>query len=594
VKGKTMTKLTRRRESIVGLVVLFVLLLISLVACTDPPPSQVKPEVTLTLSKSELPDGGGEVILTARVTKGTATSVTFKGDKGAAILPVESSDAAGNFVTTVTVTTTTKFTAQATGSAGVGNVSEVKTVTVAPPDPAQNPVAPPTTTAIKGFANITLTSGKPSASGLSVVAATIPSVTGAIVGQVKAETVKSTRGLDVVIEAGDGVLSFRYPASAAGKDSFQYTVSRTNREVKGKIDIDIQALPSDVEVIDGTEGIDTINGTNKTKILLAKDVTCTAINTCVTLKSGQTLAGTLSVNGVTITNSVKPKIIANMPLTRKSGTAVCKFDADDNPIPAPPGEYEPYPNCTETRVIRLADDVTVEGIEITSSSSDESSSYFIALFADADGDSRNEVLDGLITIKDVTITRSNGKPIYIKYELDGSDPVIADYDMVIEGLTLKDANDTLVISNPSTLTFRNSTIELLQPKGNNAGPQPFGDNAGVQIANFISGDITLDNVDVFMESTRYRIDFGTPGTNAVPFEIWNARSGTTTTLTVKNSDITFGDIVSADVAAFKVQGNSGTVAINESASINNTSKEGSSNAKGINRIGNVSGTIQFK
>lgn len=592
-----MTKLTRRRESIVGLAVIFVVLIVSLVACADPPllPEQIKPEVTLTVDKPDLPDGGGEVILTAKITKGKATSVTFKADKGAAIAPVDKADAAGNFVASVTVTATTKFSAQATGPAGTGVASEIKTVTVAPPDPNNSPVAPASSVAIKGFANMLLTTGQPS--GLSVVVPTIPGVTGAIVGQVKSETVKSVRGLDVVIEGGDGSLSFKYPASAVGKDSFQYTVTKTNREAKGKIDIDIQALPSDVEVIDGSDTVNTINGSSKGTILLAKDVTCTRNDTCIFLKSGQTLVGSLTINGVTVSNSAKPKIIANMPGTRKSGTAFCgtidKLLQQDPEAFTSGREYDPRPNCTETRVIELADNVTIEDIEITSTSTDESSTYFTAMFAKADGDSRGEVLDGQITIKNVTITRSNGKPIYVQYKLDGSAPVYADYEMDIEGLTLKDANDTLVIGNPTSLTFKNSSIELLQPKGNNAGPQPFGDNVGVQVASFISGDVTIDNVDVFMESTRYRIDFEPAGTNAVPFEIWNARSGTMTSLTVKNTDVTFGDIVSADVAAFKVQGNSGTVVINQSASVNNTSKEGSSKAKGINPVGNVSGTIQF-
>jgi hypothetical protein len=215
------------------------------------------------------------------------------------------------------------------------------------------------------------------------------------------------------------------------------------------------------------------------------------------------------------------------------------------------------------------------------------------MVAKADGNNSSETLDGTIVIRDVTITRSNGKPIYVQYQLNGSPSVYADYEMEITGLVLKDANDTLVLGNPKRLLFRDSSIELVQPEGNNAGPQPFGDNVGVQIANYISGDITIDNVDVFMESTLYRIDFRPEGRSAVPFEIISFRTGADVSLTVKNSDVVFGNILASDVAAFKVKGQTGSVTIDGAASVNNTAKEGSSNAPGINRIGNVSGTIRF-
>ena len=96
-----------------------------------------------------------------------------------------------------------------------------------------------------------------------------------------------------------------------------------------------------------------------------------------------------------------------------------------------------------------------------------------------------------------------------------------------------------------------------------------------------------------MESTLYRIDFRPEERSAVPFEIVNFRSGAEVSLIVKNTDVVFGDILASDVAAFKVKGETGTVTIDGAASVNNTAKEGSSNAPGINRIGNVSGTIRF-
>jgi hypothetical protein len=572
--------------------VLVAALVVLLTACSR----DALPKVELSADKVLLPEGGDTVVLRLEVTEGTVTSVVFKKQDGTESVTVTTPSAPGVFENERTVTITTTFLAEATGPKG--KVSKTIEVEVAPPNPANDPVAPDSSGALKGFANMAITTGAPS--GLSVIVASIPGVTGAIVGQVKAETVKSKRGVDVTVSAGDGVLSFSYPATSKGLDSFEYTVTRAGREAKGKVAIEIQSVPSDVEVIEGSDTITTINSSSKSIILLAKDVTCTDDDTCINLDGGQTLAGTLNLDGLTITNSVKPKIIANMPGTRKSGTAFCGTVDDlleDNPDAFETGEeYDPRPNCTETRVIELADNVTVEGIEITSSSNDESSSYFTAMFAKADGDSQSEVLGGKIVIKNVTITRSNGKPIYVQYKLDGSSSVYADYEMEIEGLTLRDANDTLVLGNPKRLVFKDSSIELVQPEGNNAGPQPFGDNVGVQIANYISGDITLDNVDVFMESTRYRIDFMPQGSNAVPFEIVNFRSGAVVSLTVKNTDVVFGDILSSDVAAFKVKGETGTVTINGGASLNNTVKEGSSNVPSnnrINRIGNVSGTIGF-
>ena len=424
-----------------ALIFLFAVLTVSLVACGNPAPvEEVVPAIALTVDKTNLPDGGGEVMLTAKVTNnGKVTSVTFKGNEGVAISSVTRANARGEFVTTVNVTQTTTFTAEAKGPAGVGKTTESRKVIVALAEPQKNPKAPSSSSAVRGFANMVLTTGNPL--GLSVVASEIPGVTGRIDGKVKAETVKSANGVDVVIKAGKGVLSFSYLANAMGEDSFEYTVIKMGREAKGKIELDIGSLPRNVEVIDGNDTLATINASSKPIILLAKDITCTRTDICITLDSGQTLTGTLTLDGVTITNAVKPKIIANMPGTRKSGTAFCGTVTDllrFDPTAFEEGrEYDPRPNCTETRVIQLADDVTIEGIEITSSSTDESSTYFTAMFAKADGNNHSETVDGRIVIRDVTITRSNGKPIYVQYQLDGSPSVYANYEMEITGLVLK-------------------------------------------------------------------------------------------------------------------------------------------------------------
>jgi hypothetical protein len=597
-----MIKLIKRVSNrAVSPVLLITLLMVTLVACGNPDPNTIVPAITLTVDKVDLPDGGGNVMLTAKVTnRGAVTSVIFKATKGAEIAPVTEPNEKGDYVTTVRVAETTTFTAEATGPAGTGkSPAEGTTVAVAPVDPINNPKAPPSSAAVKGFTKMTLTTGAPS--GLSVIVSEIPGVTGAIDGQVVAETVTSKEGRSVVIEAGDGVLSFTYPASPSViKDSFEYTVTKTGRTAKGKIDIDIQNVPSSVEVIEGNDGVNDINNTGDPLILLTKDVRCTSAtgrsDSCIQINAGQTLAGAAVIDGVVVKNSVKPKIIANLPNTRKSGTASCGTVDDfieDNGGVFPPDEYNPRDKneCIETKVILLADNSAVEGIEITSDSTDEATSYFVALYARGDRpvESTDNVLDGDIFIKDVTINRSNGKPIYIQYTFPNiSDPtptlpVYGNYNLTIDGLDLNDANDTLVIGNPKKLVFKNSDIELLQPSGNNAGPQEFGDNSGVQIANYNDGgDITIDDVDVYMESPAYRIDFGAVGNNCTSIEIYNDNffvrdsSGDPTTLTtevtVKNSDVTFGTS-NDDVRAFKVRSFGGIVNIG-SGSTNNKSVRG--------------------
>lgn len=579
-----MTKLHRRSLFLVA-----VSLLILLTACARQDPATIIPEISLNANKKDLPGGGEDVLLIVEVLNGAQVDkVSFKAEPALEIADVTAPNEKGEFVTRVRVKQTTKFTAEALGPAGMGASEPNGTlVTVAPLDP-DDPFAPDSSADVKGFAGMTLTMAAPV--GLSVVAPDIPGVTGEISGQVKAETVKSGKGLDVEIEAGDGVLRFSYPATTRGRDSFEYTVLKGDKEDKGKIFVDIQdvaAVASDVEVIDGSDDADDINGSSKPYVLLTKDVNCT-VDRCIRLDEGQTLAGAMTIAGLRVTNSVKPKILASIPNTRKSGTATCLKDENGNTVPgAPPGDFDPYPNCVETNVIVLNDNTTVEHVEITSPDSvtDEANTYFVALFARGDSTSGENVLDGDIKIKDVTINRSNGKPIYIKYTFpsansSGATPVYGNYNLEIDGLDLNDANDTLVIGNPQKLVFKNSTIDLTQPVGisGGSGPQPFGDNSGVQIVNYNDGgDITLDNVDVFMESPKYRIDFEAPGDNCTPIEIYNHNayvSSVTTKVLVKNSDITYGtSSLGGNQASFKIQSIGGRVDIN-SASVNNKSVRG--------------------
>jgi hypothetical protein len=174
-------------------------------------------------------------------------------------------------------------------------------------------------------------------------------------------------------------------------------------------------------------------------------------------------------------------------------------------------------------------------------------------------------------------------------------PEYGNYNLEIDGLDLNDANDTLVVGNARNLIFKNSTIELLQPEGNNAGPQPFGDNSGVQIANYVSGNITLDNVAVFMESTKYRIDFMPEGNNGTPIEVFSDsgfNASVSSTLTIKNSEVTYGPngILASDVASFRAIADGATITINSAESTNNQSVRGLT--KTTRNGGSVIGQIQ--
>jgi hypothetical protein len=537
-----------------------------------------KPEFILSVDQPNLA-GGGNITLKVEITKGKVTSVTFKTDKGAAIPPVTTPNSEGDFVATVAVTETTKFTAEVKGPGGTTTTPTDKAVTVTV-TPGEMPKAPSSSTALKGFENMSLTVG--TATGLTVITETIPGVTGNIVGDVKAETKNTSKGKVTIQGVADG-LEFVYTpnAGATGADSFEYTVTNSGGTATGKIDITLAALSSAGFQL--ADSIDDINDTNKAIVFLTKDITCikpTSENTipCVTLDNNQSLIGlgSATVGGVTITNagSSKPKIIASFSGTRRSGTAVCKTDSNGDPIPAPPGEFEPQPNCVESRVIQLADNTTVEGLEITSNTTDESKGYFIAIFGETDRNSNQgiDTLSGNITIKNVTINRSNGKPIYMKF---GQGTNYGNYNLLIEGLDLNDANDTMVIGNPKTFVFRNSKVEMLQPVGisGGSGPQAFGDSAGILVQSYINSDVTLDDVDVFMQSTKYRIDFFPQNNNASHFEIASSQAGRTMNLTVKNCDLTYGPngILDAGSRSIEVTGNAGTV--NITGSTNNTSAQ---------------------
>ncbi|MGL4611615.1 MAG: hypothetical protein ACRCYY_18375 [Trueperaceae bacterium] len=170
------------------------------------------------------------------------------------------------------------------------------------------------------------------------------------------------------------------------------------------------------------------------------------------------------------------------------------------------------------------------------------------------------ILEGNIAIEHVTIREAQGKPIYFACRDFPCHQNITygHYDLTISGLEVESAFDTLVVSVPGKLTFQNSVIELKQPTINS---QAFGDNVGIDVADLLGALLTFDNVDVYMESPRKKLDNGPLDYSAVPFIISNERASTTTTLTVKNCHTTFGIPDSnwslATVKTFKLRAVSG-------------------------------------
>jgi Bacterial Ig domain len=516
-----MTELRRTTvpKAKIGLALLLAALTMLLTACPDPM-TELKPEIRLSADKSVI-TGSGAVTLMVEVLEGKVDSVTFTANKGPAIPPVTSPNSAGDFVQTVTVNETTTFTATATGPGGTTTTPAAEAVTVTVTPSTETPVAPPQT--FKTYKEVALLYGV-TPTGFS---ATSPVTVQGIKGDVAAATDQTTKeGGKVSIVAGKDVLAFNYrPAPGfVGSDDFEYTVSLNGKTETGTITVTVADLPVDIFKISTLEDLNSTEA-NQT-VLVTKEIPCST-NPCVRLLEGQTLTGKVTTQeGITLI-SPTARIVANIPDTRQPGTPSC------NP--------ELLPNCLETRVVELADNSSVKNLEISGTGS----RYFVAIFGTTydDGSTR---LEGDINVEDVIIKNSNGKPIYLKCQLPACDPNIqyGEYDLTINNVRIESAFDTVVIGSPGKLTFTNSFIEL---------KPPFGDNVGIDIVDTIGASLTLDNVDVFMETTDYILD-GNAGTGGKPFIITSNKPGATTTLTVKNCDITYGDSVNlSSVTTFKLQ-----------------------------------------
>jgi hypothetical protein len=524
------------------------------------PPSDVKPEIGLSVDQSTL-TSAGSVTLKADVIRGRVDSVTFRADKGPAIPPVTRPNKDGDFVATVNVSETTTFTADAQGPGGTTTTptSEAVTVTVTGETPTENPAAPSPAQAFKTYREVAYVSG---ITPTEFSASSAWKVDG-IKGNVQAETKATASGGTVTIAAGTDALAFTYKPRAGfvGSDSFEYTVNLGGNTIKGTVRAEVAELQSNIYKLSFLPNFnDTV--TNQT-VIVTKQLSCTT-SPCIRLREGQTLTGeVVTDDGVTLTSPLAD-ITANISGTRQPGTA--------------------SGSGTETRVIELADGTSVSNLKISGTGS----RYFVAIFgATYDGPAR---LEGNINIENVTITGSNGKPIYFACKDFPCSQSIeyGEYNLTIDNLRVESAFDTLVVSVPGQFTFRDSFVDLRQPTVNSMA---FGDNVGIDVVDLLSATLTIDNVDVFMQSPRKKLDNGPTDYTAVPFVIGSNRAGGTTTLTVRNSDITFGDPDGnwslATVKTFKLQAVSGaTMNI-----VNSTGNTSEATGNDVERNGNIVGTI---
>lgn len=539
-------------------VLLGILLAAVLVGCSRSGDNNTAPEIALKVDQPTL-QNGGLVTLTAEVLKGLVTSVTFQADKGDPIPPITEPNEAGDFVTQVTVTQTTNFTAVARGPSGTSKSTPAAQATVTVTNP-QEPQAPAQT--FTTYKDVPYLSG---VTPTGLAATSDITVTG-IKGSVEAATKTTTQGGKVTIVAGEDALAFTYTPKNlfTGTDTFDYTVKLGDSSATGTIEMNVVELPTNISLLSTLANIAETQKVGQT-IVLTTTLDCKQ-SPCISLKDDQTLTGKIvTTDGITI-SSPTAGISTNIAGTRQPGTA--------------------SGSGAETRVIELADNTSIKHLTF----SGEGSSYFVAIYGAVYGGG-NSFLEGNISIEDVVIQNANGKPIYFNC---GSFPCnttldYPGYTLTINNLRLESAFDTLVIGVPGRLTFTNSTIDLRQPT---VGSKAFGDNVGIDVVDLLSAPLTFDNVDIFMESPRKKLDNDPLDYSAVPVIITNNQPGTKTALKVANSDITFGDPDSnwslSTVKSFKLKAISGAQ-INISAdSVNNTSE---ATGNDVERDGTITGKI---
>jgi hypothetical protein len=496
---------------------LFAALAVFLTACPGPEIPQPA-KISLVADPTSLPAAGGEVTLTVTVDEGTVTSVDFLADGTSVGTDGDGGDGFSVKYTvpanTATTAKTIKFVATGTAGSATVNSNEVDVTQAAAPNPGTS-VAPDKT--INTVAGIPTVSGI-AATGLQAVAAEVTGVQGTVSTTVARAPTKGT----VVIQAGTNQLKFTYTpnAGATGTDSFQYTAKNGNAAAAtGTITLNLAKTVRAPNAAGTT--LTNLNeaGVNEVVVVTGTgDIAC-AVDPCVNLENGQVILGngTVTIGDVTLTNSAaKRSIVANMGV----------------------GDL--------ATVIKLANDVTVQGINISSGANNAGNNIFRAIT-----DFGGPLVTGAITLKDIDINMggSTAASIDIGTEIaaDRANTIVMD-DVTVAGLN--DGATGITIKSAGSVSIINvsPTVTVAYDVGNILG-------TGISIVG-ANTTIVLDGAAV----TSAANDNDADPTNAPPspaFTINKTGVGTTMSLTVKNTRTTVG----ATGTAFHLTGAGGPIAV---------------------------------
>jgi hypothetical protein len=504
--------------------ILFTALTVFLTACPGPAPVPGTAKLTLAATPNPVPTAGAPVKLDATITEGAANvaSVDFAVKDATTALGTDSDAANGfSFTTATPITAATTFVATARNAANeaIGSAEVAVTVTAGPPPGSS--VAPSKT--IITVSGIPTVSGK-AATGLQAVAAEVTGVQGTTTPEASKATSKGT----VVIEtSAANKLQFTYTpsATATGTDTFQYTVKNgTAAPATGTITLN---LAKKVLAPVAATTLTDINSAVANEVVVITgtgDITC-AVDPCVNLEAGQVLLGNGAgkIGDVTVTNSAAKRTIVANPAVGNLAT-----------------------------VIKLANDVTVQGINISSGANNAGNNIFRAVT-----DFGGPLVTGAITLKDIDINMgaSTAGAIDIGTEVaaDRANTIVLD-DVTIAGLN--NGAPGISINSAGSVSIINvaPTVTVAYDAANTAG-------TGVSIVG-VNTTVVLDGAAV----TSAAVDNDADATNAPPSPAFtiNKTGAGTMSLTVKNTRTTVGAAVAPNGpgTAFHLTGNgAGTMAV---------------------------------
>lgn len=434
-------------------------------ACGDNTPGLT---MTLTANPTEVASGAT-----------TALEATFTGDSGdvatvefaikdsETAFTTDDTPADGFTATSPAVSVATTFVARAKDASGAELATAEAPVTTTGPQPR---AADKAVTTLAGVPVV----GGGTATGLAVTTDKLVFENGTPQKVAGSET-----GGVAVVEA-NGNFTFTPADGFTGAASFKYSVGTA----EGTVTVTVNALPDNTVVARSLQDLNdaTSPTSTVTTIILGDMIVCDA-DPCIRLKTGQTLQGSGTVAGVSLSNP-NAKLDAN------------RSDA---------GEL--------TTVIELAPDTTVEGLEISGED----------LFSGIRG--RDVDLSGTINIKDVTLVGpATNALLTIRHE-DGT-AFGSFYTLNVEGLTVTGANRPIGVSGFSSLNFKDSTV------GIDITYAPNSAEFGLSFHAYGDATAVVENIDVVSEQ-------GNP--EFAPMKFAQSSGGGVYNLTVANNDVSFAD-----------------------------------------------------